>query len=540
MIFLMAIIFILLLFLIIFLPLIKLSFFLFEWDFLGLKFNFYFNSLLFSLILGVVTLRVLIFSTYYLDSELNFNYYYFVLLIFVGRIFILNYSNRVFIILLRWDLLGISRFFLVLFYNNWDSSSGAINTALTNRVGDFFIFRFFRGSLFYGYNFLGLEYMCGFMVLLLLLTSFTKSAQFPFRSWLPKAIRAPTPVSSLVHRRTLVTAGLILLMNFTNLLLNGSILIVILLVGIFTIFFSRITALVEEDIKKVVALSTLSQIGFSIVMLGLGLRFVSFIHLVRHALFKRCLFIQVGYIIHSSYGQQDGRGYGYNGNLPIFIQMQLLVTLFCLCGLIFSRGIVRKDLILELFFMNNNILIFSLLFFVSIFLTFGYSYRLWKGLFLSFTKIVGRYSPRLVMNFLSLLLVILSVVFLWWLNINMLLVPTLFLYVDFFVPLFYIFIIIILRFIILKFLFKELIYKFLVDYLAKNVIYKLKDLKFIDISLNGLGYVGFNSFGSLSYVFRNYISTFRYNKIIFLIFFIFLLLWDLNLSVKYMTCIHKI
>lgn len=122
----------------------------------------------------------------------------------------------------------------------------------------------------------------------------------------------------------------------------------------------------------------------------------------------------------------------------------------------------------------------------------------------------------------------------------MLLVPTLFLYVDFFVPLFYIFIIIILRFIILKFLFKELIYKFLVDYLAKNVIYKLKDLKFIDISLNGLGYVGFNSFGSLSYVFRNYISTFRYNKIIFLIFFIFLLLWDLNLSVKYMTCIHKI
>lgn len=536
----MAIIFILLLFLIIFLPLIKLSFFLFEWDFLGLKFNFYFNSLLFSLILGVVTLRVLIFSTYYLDSELNFNYYYFVLLIFVGRIFILNYSNRVFIILLRWDLLGISRFFLVLFYNNWDSSSGAINTALTNRVGDFFIFRFFRGSLFYGYNFLGLEYMCGFMVLLLLLTSFTKSAQFPFRSWLPKAIRAPTPVSSLVHRRTLVTAGLILLMNFTNLLLNGSILIVILLVGIFTIFFSRITALVEEDIKKVVALSTLSQIGFSIVMLGLGLRFVSFIHLVRHALFKRCLFIQVGYIIHSSYGQQDGRGYGYNGNLPIFIQMQLLVTLFCLCGLIFSRGIVRKDLILELFFMNNNILIFSLLFFVSIFLTFGYSYRLWKGLFLSFTKIVGRYSPRLVMNFLSLLLVILSVVFLWWLNINMLLVPTLFLYVDFFVPLFYIFIIIILRFIILKFLFKELIYKFLVDYLAKNVIYKLKDLKFIDISLNGLGYVGFNSFGSLSYVFRNYISTFRYNKIIFLIFFIFLLLWDLNLSVKYMTCIHKI
>lgn len=140
---------------------------------------------------------------------------------------------------------------------------------------------------------------------------------------------------SLVHRRTLVTAGLILLINFTRILLNGSVLIVLLLIGLFTIFFSRITALVEEDIKKVVALRTLSQIGFSIVTLGLGISFISFIHLVSHALFKSCLFIQVGYIIHCNYGQQDGRGYGYNGRLPIFMQLQLLVTLFCLCGLIF-------------------------------------------------------------------------------------------------------------------------------------------------------------------------------------------------------------
>lgn len=150
----------------------------------------------------------------------------------------------------------------------------------------------------------------------------------------------------------------------------------ILLIGIFTIFFSRITALIEEDIKKVVALSTLSQMGFSLVTLGLGLGFVSFIHLVRHALFKSCLFMQVGYIIHCSGGQQDGRGYGYNGSLPIFMQLQLLVTLFCLCGLIFSRGIISKDIILELFFFNNFFLFFSFVFFVSIFLTFGYRYRL--------------------------------------------------------------------------------------------------------------------------------------------------------------------
>lgn len=187
---------------------------------------------------------------------------------------------------------------------------------------------------------------------------------------------APTPVSSLVHRRTLVTAGLVLLINYSNILLNGYMLFFILILGLFTMFFSRITALVEEDIKKVVALSTLSQMGFSIVTLGVGLGFISFIHLVRHALFKSCLFMQVGYIIHRSYGQQDGRGYGYNGSLPMFMQLQLLVTLFCLCGLIFSSGIVSKDLILEMFFFNNYIIMFGLMFFFTIFLTFGYSYRL--------------------------------------------------------------------------------------------------------------------------------------------------------------------
>ena len=284
---------------------------------------------------------------------------------------------------------------------------------MTNRIGDFFIFSFFSGAIFYGYYFFSFELICRFIVLLLLLTSFTKSAQFPFRRWLPKAIRAPTPVSSLVHRRTLVTAGLILLINFSKIILNGRVIIIVLLVGLFTMFFSSVAALVEEDIKKVVALRTLSQIGFSITTLGLGLRFISFIHLVRHALFKRCLFMQIGYVIHCNNGQQDGRGYGNNGNLPLFIQLQLLVTLFCLCGLVFSRGMVRKDLVLELFFVNNYFIILRLIFFLTVFLTFGYRYRLWKRFFLRFRKIVRVYSRTLIINFLRLFLVVFSIIFMW-------------------------------------------------------------------------------------------------------------------------------
>nr|UXK95601.1 NADH dehydrogenase subunit 5 [Macropostrongyloides dissimilis] len=514
--------FVILLLSILFIPMMKLGLYILEWDFLSLKFNFYFNSVLFSLILGLVTLSVLLFSTYYLHGEVNFNYYYFVLLIFVGSMFMLNYSSSVFTMLLSWDLLGISSFFLVLFYNNWDSNSGAMNTALTNRIGDFFIFSFFSGVIFYGYYFFSFEMMCSLMVLLLLLTSFTKSAQFPFSSWLPKAMSAPTPVSSLVHSSTLVTAGLILLMNFSKLMLNGSVMMVLLLIGLFTMFFSSMAALIEEDMKKVVALSTLSQMGFSMTTLGLGMSFISFIHLVSHALFKSCLFMQIGYIIHSNYGQQDGRGYGNNGNLPMFMQLQLLVTLFCLCGLVFSSGMVSKDMILEMFFMNNYYMMMSLMFFLSIFLTFGYSYRLWKGFFLSFSKIVGVYSSTYIMNFLSLLLVICSIFFMWWLNYNMMVMPALFLYIDFYVPMLYLLLIIMLCYFGFKLLFKEFVYKFLVDYLAKNVIYKIKNLKFMDNNLNKFGYMGFSFLSSISLFFSGYLSSLKYNNLIILVFFLFM------------------
>lgn len=128
-------------------------FFFLEWLFFMLKYNFYLNSVLFSIILLVVTLSVILFSSYYLSGELNFYYYYFILIMFVLRIFSLNFSLNTFSMLLSWDLLGITSFFLVLFYNNWDRNRGSINTVLTNRLGDFFLFVFFSFSLFLNLNF---------------------------------------------------------------------------------------------------------------------------------------------------------------------------------------------------------------------------------------------------------------------------------------------------------------------------------------------------------------------------------------------------
>jgi NADH-ubiquinone oxidoreductase chain 5 len=278
-------------------------------------------------------------------------------------------------------------------------------------LGDFFLFIFFSFSYFLNFNFFSYIFFLWGPIIFLVLTAFTKRAQFPFRGWLPKAISAPTPVSSLVHRRTLVTAGLLLLFNFSFILINYKIITIIFFIGLLTTFFSSLTAVVEEDIKKVVALSTLSQIGFSILTLGLGYYLFSLVHLLSHALFKSCLFIQVGYLIHCSFGQQDGRYYNNLKFIPYFIQIQLLITLFCLCGLFFYRGLVRKDLILEYFYSNNWYLIVVLLFFSTIYLTFFYSYRLFKIFFLNFSFSFFHFSSSILINFLRFFVFLGSIFF---------------------------------------------------------------------------------------------------------------------------------
>jgi NADH:ubiquinone oxidoreductase subunit 5 (subunit L)/multisubunit Na+/H+ antiporter MnhA subunit len=137
-------------------------------------------------------------------------------------------------------------------------------------------------------------------------------------------------------------------------------------VGVFTVFIAGISAIFEKDFKKIIALSTLSQMGFCIFTVGLGFSFLSFTHLISHALFKSCLFLLVGYIIYFYFGQQDRRSYIMFRVYSFFLQIQILVCLFCLCGLFFSRGLVSKDYILEFFFFKDISLLFVLFFFFSV------------------------------------------------------------------------------------------------------------------------------------------------------------------------------
>jgi len=188
---------------------------------------------------------------------------------------------------------------------------------------------------------------------------------------------APTPVSALVHRRTLVTAGLFLLMKFSVILNYFNLIVTVFMVGLLTIVIASVCALFDPDFKKVIALRTLSQLGLLMISLGLGNIFLSFFHLIRHACFKSCLFIQIGFMIHRFYSQQDRRGYNRRGAVSLLVQLQTLLCLFCLSGLMFTRGFVRKDFILEFFYsVSAEGIILRVVFFFGVFLTFLYRIRL--------------------------------------------------------------------------------------------------------------------------------------------------------------------
>lgn len=449
-----------------------------------MKLLFSFSRLLFFCVLLVVVFGVFLFSSFYLGRESSFVYFFTLLLIFIVRMVLLNFRSRFLLLLVSWDLLGISRYFLVLFYNNWDRDVGSMNVALTNRLGDFFLFFAFVFFFCTSVSLHVFEFLFFISFLFIWLAGFTKRAQFPFSSWLPKAIRAPTPVRALVHRSTLVTAGLVLMMKFNFLVLGLWLSLVLGLVGLFTMFFSRGLALVEQDIKKVVALRTLSQMGFSCFVLRLSLSFFSLFHLLRHALFKSCLFIQVGYLIYRSLGQQDGRAYrGLSWGFT-FLRFQLLLTLFCLCGMFFTRGLVSKDFVLEFFLFVSVKFFLVLLFLVSVFLTFFYSFRLWRGLFAGGFSFLYVCVSRGLQFVVSFLLSVFALSFVWFLSKNCVFVPLYGLYFSVWTPVLFVVFFFLVWFLFLKLFRLLLFWGFLVDFLARQFSFHLFNFRFFDLLLN--------------------------------------------------------
>lgn len=340
-------------------------------------------SLFFISFVLFISSLVIYYRKDYMLGDLNINRFILLVLLFVFSIIILIISPNLIRILLGWDGLGLVSYCLVIYYQNIKSYNAGILTALSNRLGDVAFLLAIAWILNYGsWNFLfyieliKFDYEIQLICLLVVIAAITKRAQIPFSSWLPAAIAAPTPVSALVHSSTLVTAGVYLLIRFNYLFIDTFISKFLLLISGLTIFMAGLGANFEFDLKKIIALSTLRQLGLIIRTLSLGFYKLAFFHLLTHALFKALLFICAGAIIHNMKNSQDIRDIGRLINCMPITLSSLNVANLALCGFPFLAGFYSKDLILEIVLIRK-INFFSLfLFFFSTGLTVSYSFRL--------------------------------------------------------------------------------------------------------------------------------------------------------------------
>nr|WDW26455.1 NADH dehydrogenase subunit 5 [Branchinella kugenumaensis] len=334
-------------------------------------------SFSFLFLVGLISSQVLKYSIYYMSGEVYYNRFGYLVLLFVLSMMFLIISSDGLSLLLGWDGLGITSYALIMFYSNPKSSSSAMITALSNRVGDVLILWGLGLSYFLGsWDYLYFTLESGFVFVLLLLASLTKSAQIPFSAWLPAAMAAPTPVSSLVHSSTLVTAGIYLMIRLSPIFsLSGS--SILLFLGSITALFSGFVALGEYDFKRIIALSTLSQLGVMMFSLGLGYPLLCYFHLFTHALFKALLFMCSGVVIHASGGVQDIRRLGGVLSMLPYSSFVLSAASCSLMGFPFLAGFYSKDLIIESSEMSFMLFPSFLIILAALFTCF-YSFRLLK------------------------------------------------------------------------------------------------------------------------------------------------------------------
>lgn len=321
-------------------------------------------SLRFFCLLLIISSSVLSWSYYYIDREEYYTRFILIVIRFVSSMVILIFMGRLVGALIGWDGLGVTSFLLVIYYKNRKSLGSGMITALTNRLGDCF-FLLILGIFFYSRNYYYL------ITVLLLFTSITKRAQIPFSSWLPSAMAAPTPVRALVHSSTLVTAGVYLLLRFNLFSIEW-----ILVIGSITMLIAGARACVELDIKKIVALSTLSQLGVMIISLSLYQKNICFFHLVTHAIFKALLFICVGISIHTIYGSQDFRSFRNLSKGIIYPIRFLTISNIALLGFPFMAGFYRKDMIIERFYSSYSCYTGGVFFLMGVGMTTAYRIKI--------------------------------------------------------------------------------------------------------------------------------------------------------------------
>lgn len=332
--------------------------------------------LIFIRIVLLISSIVLIYRLIYIEIDKNIIRYFILVLIFVFSIILIIIRPNIIRIIFGWDGLGLVSFCLVVYYQNYRSYNSGILTVLINRVGDVIILIIIGIIIMYGsWNIFFIKNI-RLIIFFLMVAGITKRAQIPFSVWLPRAIAAPTPVSALVHSSTLVTAGVYLLIRFNRYLVIREFRKILIILSVLTMFISGLMANFEFDLKKIIALSTLRQLGLMIIILRVGFPILSYYHLLTHAIFKSLLFMRAGVIIHRILNNQDIRMIGGLNEFIPFTMYRFNLTLLALCGFPFMAGFYSKDIIIEIIYFRRFNMIMFVMSVVSLIFTVIYSIRL--------------------------------------------------------------------------------------------------------------------------------------------------------------------
>lgn len=344
-----------------------------------LSFVFDYMSVWFRTLILLISSVIMLYSYNYMAPYSKSIYFLPLTIAFIASMLIVVNMSNLFFLILGWDGLGLVSFFLIVYYQNHSSITSGLFTVIINRLGD----RFFLASIvlvFYSSCDLTMfrsnipSYLLGFIITL---TFITKRAIFPFSPWLPMAMAAPTPISALVHSSTLVTAGLYLIIRFSYYLYAYYPLIKLLMVlRIFTSFYAGMNSIFEKDLKKIIALSTLSHLGFIGMAFSVGLLKLAFFHILTHALFKSLLFITIGDIMINLNHSQDIRYLSSGLLYTPFSSLTIFVPIINLLGLPNLRGYFSKDLVLEMINYSNVSFLVLFMVFLNVFFTYYYTYQL--------------------------------------------------------------------------------------------------------------------------------------------------------------------
>ena len=318
---------------------------LFRWidsESLNVLWGFHFDSLTVSMLIPVLIVSSLvhIYSVGYMSHDPHNQRFFSYLSLFTFMMIILVTANSFLLMFVGWEGVGICSYLLVSFwFTRIAANQSSISAFLTNRVGDCFLT---IGMFALLWSFGNVDYSTIFSLapfvnenivtiigICLVIGAMAKSSQVGLHVWLPMAMEGPTPVSALIHAATMVTAGVYLLMRASPLIeYSSTVLIISLWLGAITTIFSSLIGLFQQDIKKVIAYSTMSQLGMMVIAIGLSSYNVALFHLVNHAFYKGLLFLGAGAVIHAVYDNQDFRRYGgLRPFLPLSYSVMLIASL---------------------------------------------------------------------------------------------------------------------------------------------------------------------------------------------------------------------